>query len=171
MERERQQLARERQEQKRADKEAKKTDAYFTAARELEWVTRVAQLRTSIKGLYDREREIERESNAAETAESQKRAAALYPQLAVADSQLNQEFLRRHNSLKASNDPILQNPDWPELLAKQSSNAVSAPAQNATIAASLAEKLAKTKWSIALGEKTDWFVLNPDLTVKSGWRK
>jgi len=82
---------------------------YFTVAQESGWTTQVAQLRASIKGLYEREREIERESNVAETAESQKRAAALYPQLAVADSQLNQEFLRRHNSLKASNDSILQN--------------------------------------------------------------
>ena len=180
-------IRRERMAQKQAEKEAKKNDAYFTAAEESRWTTRATQLRASIEGLYERERGIERESNAAETAESQKRAVSLYPQLTVADSPLNQEFLRRHNSLKASNDPMLQNPDWPELVAKQSSDAISAPAQaptpadkkddvsqpaqNAPIAASLAEKLAKTKWSIELGEKTDSFVLNPDMTVKSGWRK
>lgn len=62
-------------------------------------------------------------------ADSQKRAIALYPDLGVSGSPLNREFLRRYNGLKASGDPLLQEPDWPEKLAKQSSDALSVSSQ------------------------------------------
>lgn len=62
-------------------------------------------------------------------ADSQKRAIALYPDLGVSGSPLNREFLRRYNALKASGDPLLQELDWPEKLAKQSSDALSVSLQ------------------------------------------
>ena len=67
---------------------------------------------------------------AVKAIDSQKRAIALYPDLAVAGSPLNREFLRRYNALKASGDPILQKPDWPEKLVKQSFDAVSSPSKS-----------------------------------------
>ena len=48
-------------------------------------------------------------------------------------------------------------------------------ADMSTKASPLAEKLANTKWSMDSDSKMDsklaWFILNPDRTVRSGWRK
>jgi hypothetical protein len=189
MERERQQLKREKQEQKRLDQEAKKTDAFFKAAQASDWLRKAVQLRAGIEGLYEQEREIERQCiTATKTADSQKRAIAKYPQLAVASTPLNQEFVRRYNGLKASGDAMLQDPDWPEKLAKQCSDSISASSQvpapadkkdnaqqapNATVPAGLADKLANTRWSypnnLNAAPGLAWFTLNSDMTVRAGW--
>jgi hypothetical protein len=62
------------------------------------------------------------EAPAGKTA--QERAIQRYPQLGVAKSPLNQEFLRRHNAYKASKPQFFSDPEWPTKLAAESEQAL-----------------------------------------------
>jgi hypothetical protein len=55
---------------------------------------------------------------------AQKRALALYPDLAVANSPLNKEFIARYQRYKAENPTYFLNPDWPTALARESADAI-----------------------------------------------
>ena len=50
-------------------------------------------------------------------AESKRRAIAKYPALASADSEINIRFVYRYQCMVKDNNPRLNAPNWPELLA------------------------------------------------------
>jgi tetratricopeptide (TPR) repeat protein len=56
--------------------------------------------------------------------ETRQRAVQLYPQLGVAGSPLNREFVARHNRYKAERPAFFINPEWPMQLAKECVNAL-----------------------------------------------
>ena len=56
---------------------------------------------------------------------AQKRATAIYPDLAVRNSPLNQEFVRRYRQYQTTNRHYFEDPEWPTKLAKESKEAVS----------------------------------------------
>lgn len=55
--------------------------------------------------------------------ESQHRAVTKYPDLAVANTELNSRFVFRYNWLVKENSPRLQEPNWPEVLADECAEA------------------------------------------------
>jgi hypothetical protein len=52
------------------------------------------------------------------------RAIQAYPELGIANSPLNKEFLRRHKSYEASNPKFFSEPEWPTKLARESAEAL-----------------------------------------------
>jgi hypothetical protein len=61
------------------------------------------------------------------TGTPQQRALQAYPDLGVANSPLNREFLRRHTQYKNENPHYFDDPEWPTKLAKESSDALANP--------------------------------------------
>jgi hypothetical protein len=61
------------------------------------------------------------------TGTPQQRALQAYPELGVANSPLNREFLRRHTQYKSENPHYFDDPEWPAKLAKESSDALANP--------------------------------------------
>jgi hypothetical protein len=55
---------------------------------------------------------------------AQQRAVKLYPDLAVADSKLNREFLRRYKLYRKENPAYFNNPEWPTALAGECQKAL-----------------------------------------------
>jgi hypothetical protein len=63
-----------------------------------------------------------------EAAQSpQQRAMAKYPDLAVLNSALNREFIRRYQLYQQSNPAYFQDPEWPTHLAEESQTALRGP--------------------------------------------
>ena len=56
----------------------------------------------------------------------QQRAVRLFPDLAIANSKLNQEFVRRYKQYKAQNPTYFNNSEWPTQLARDSAAATGA---------------------------------------------
>ncbi len=56
---------------------------------------------------------------ASRLADSKRRAVAKFPSLAVADSEINIRFVYRYKCMVKDNNPRLQAPNWPELLADE----------------------------------------------------
>jgi len=69
------------------------------------------------------------QTSSADVAKSQQAAVKLYPDLGKAETPLNKKFLELYQKAKAAGDPLLQNPDWPMLLAKQAASEISAAAE------------------------------------------
>jgi hypothetical protein len=63
-------------------------------------------------------------SSSADSREAQQRAIALYPDLAVAHSKLNQEFVRRYQQYQKVDPGYFNNPEWPTHLAHESQGAL-----------------------------------------------
>ena len=57
-------------------------------------------------------------------ADGRREALRLYPDLGVANSPLNREFVIRYNSYQRLQPEIFQNPAWPVILAKESAAAI-----------------------------------------------
>ena len=55
---------------------------------------------------------------------AQRRAIQLYPDLGIANSPLNREFVKRYQTYKTTNPHYLDDPDWPTHLAKESKDAM-----------------------------------------------
>lgn len=55
---------------------------------------------------------------------AQQRAIRLFPDLAVPNSRLNQEFIRRHNQYQKDNKQYFVDPEWPTKLAKEANEAI-----------------------------------------------
>lgn len=55
---------------------------------------------------------------------AQQRAVQLYPELAVANSKLNQEFIRLYHQYQRSNPAFFNDPEWPTTLARECQAAV-----------------------------------------------
>jgi uncharacterized membrane protein YhaH (DUF805 family) len=109
-----------------------------------------------------------RESTSDLTAEEwKKEAIEKFPELAIAGSPLNAEFVARYKAYQGSN--FFNSPDWPMRLAKECAHVAPVPNQ-----ASLAQRLAKTTWKDA--NKVDSqgnqksFTLNADMTARASWR-
>jgi hypothetical protein len=47
-----------------------------------------------------------------------------FPELAVANSPLNREFVRRYNLYRKENREYFEDPDWPTKLARESAAAI-----------------------------------------------
>ena len=56
--------------------------------------------------------------------EGRREALRLYPELGVANSPLNREFVIRYNSYQRLEPEVFQNPAWPVILAKESAAAI-----------------------------------------------
>jgi len=61
------------------------------------------------------------------TLSAQQRAVKLYPDLAVANSRLNREFLRRYQLYQKENPAYFHNPEWPTALAGESQATLPSP--------------------------------------------
>jgi hypothetical protein len=59
-----------------------------------------------------------------DTDSAERRAVTLYPELGVANSALNREFLRRYHLYQAENPSYFSDPDWPTRLAQESAEAL-----------------------------------------------
>jgi hypothetical protein len=57
-------------------------------------------------------------------ATAQQRAIQLFPDLGVANSRLNQEFLRLHNQYQKDNKQYFADPEWPTKLAQEANEAI-----------------------------------------------
>ena len=57
-------------------------------------------------------------------ATAQQRAIQLFPHLAVSNSRLNQEFVRRHNQYQKDNKQYFTDPEWPTKLAREANEAI-----------------------------------------------
>lgn len=60
-------------------------------------------------------------------ADGRREALRLYPDLGIANSPLNREFVIRYNSYQRLEPEIFQNPAWPVILAKESAAAIGEP--------------------------------------------
>jgi hypothetical protein len=60
----------------------------------------------------------------ADSQAAQERAIALYPDLGVANSALNREFVARYRQYRIQNPEYFTDPDWPTKLAKESAEAL-----------------------------------------------
>ena len=119
-------LRREKKQQRALNQKAAQGDSFLDAAQKSDWEKRSKELRAGIFQLYSKECNIERTTFAsARTQESQKKAISEYPQLGMVDSPLNKEFVKQYAAMKAANSLLLQDPDWPEKLAKQCADIVS----------------------------------------------
>ena len=58
---------------------------------------------------------------------SQLRALRSHPDLSVPNSVLNQKFVAAYRELQAKNDPMLEDPNWPEILAGDTPPSLSLP--------------------------------------------
>ena len=68
----------------------------------------------------------------------QQRAVKLFPELGVANSKLNQEFVRRYKQYQAQNPAYFYNPEWPTQLARESQLAPGMPNAGAVLGPELA---------------------------------
>ena len=59
-----------------------------------------------------------------ESSMARERAIELYPDLAIANSKLNQEFIRRYQQYEKVNPGYFNNPEWPTYLAHESQRAL-----------------------------------------------
>lgn len=69
-------------------------------------------------------------ANITTEAEGRREALRLYPDLGVANSPLNREFIIRYNSYQRLEPEIFQNPAWPVILVKESAAAIGEQAKN-----------------------------------------
>jgi hypothetical protein len=58
---------------------------------------------------------------------AEQRAIQLYPNLAIANSELNQEFVRRYRRYKMQNPSYFNDPEWPTKLATESQATLQKP--------------------------------------------
>ncbi len=64
---------------------------------------------------------------AIDAAEAQRRALAMYPQLAVPNSALNREFVARYHHYQVTNKDYFKDPNWPLKLAVECQSAIKQP--------------------------------------------
>ena len=61
--------------------------------------------------------------------EAQQRAMKSFPQLGIANSPLNREFLRRYQTYQKADPDFFHNPNWPVILARESQDALRSSAK------------------------------------------
>lgn len=63
-------------------------------------------------------------SSTSGSSTARQRAIQLFPELAIASSPLNQEFLKRYRKYQSENIRYFDDPEWPTALARESKNAL-----------------------------------------------
>ena len=85
---------------------------------------------------------------ASRLADSKRRAIAKYPDLAVANSEMNIRFVYRYKLMVKDDNPRLKAPNWPELLADDCAAAVAVHAPTSAPTGK-SDKIARTGAAVA----------------------
>ncbi len=115
--------AKEIHSEKLARKEAKATNASFANSQKVAWEQRAMQLRQNVQQLYLHEQDIEHQIGSSESAQAvanaRQEAIRRYPNLAIAGSKFNGDFVARYTYYQQQQPAYFQDTSWPLRLAEK----------------------------------------------------